>query len=318
MTIKFIVKDDGNSSLIRAISEILSQSAPVSTYAAGGFIIRCTIKQKILKGILAMNIRFSANSAGRRALANAIGEILEENVIYNGTPTFSYSIGDYIIDRDGAIICPDSVSREKTNHLITTLAERGYETEYVPAPVENDKLVVEMPREQFTDAVIANLKKIIASKETLLKKALGIDRLWIDITDDKLCFPWFTLAGTDGEVDAYTRFIRALCDMAKRQKHVTAKEKPLENDKFTMRVFLIRLGFNGPEFKNLRKILMKNLTGNNAFKYGKPESSEEAITTAPLVDLVCLNCRYEFSGTVNHDEFGRYGSCPKCSSSFEA
>jgi hypothetical protein len=126
-----------------------------------------------------------------------------------------------------------------------------------------------MPKADFTEETIENLKKIIASKETLIKKALGTNSLPVDVTDDTVDFPWFTLNGVDSEADAYARFISALCHMAKTQKRITAKEKGLENDKFTMRLFLIRLGFIGPEYKTARSILLKNLTGNSSFKNGQ-------------------------------------------------
>ena len=61
-----------------------------------------------------------------------------------------------------------------------------------------------------------------------------------------------------------------------QQKRVTAKEKPVENEKFAFRVFLIRLGFVGDEYKVARKILLNNLSGNSAFKNGMP-SKEVAV-----------------------------------------
>jgi hypothetical protein len=45
----------------------------------------------------------------------------------------------------------------------------------------------------------------------------------------------------------------------------------VDNEKFAFRVFLIRLGFVGDDYKNARKILLRNLTGNSAFKNGRPE-----------------------------------------------
>ena len=41
------------------------------------------------------------------------------------------------------------------------------------------------------------------------------------------------------------------------------------------RVFLIRLGMVGDEYKTARNILLKNLEGNAAFRYGKPEKNIE-------------------------------------------
>ena len=111
-------------------------------------------------------------------------------------------------------------------------------------------------------AALSSLRKIVASKETLIKKALGADNLEIQVDDNKLRFPWFTLTGEDGEIDAYIRFVTALYEMAKKQQRVTAKKRETDNDKFAMHVFLTRLGFVGSDFKAARRILLRNLAGN--------------------------------------------------------
>jgi len=136
--------------------------------------------------------------------------------------------------------------------------------------LENEHpLVIKVPRDGFTIEKLENLKKIVASKETLIKKALGADNLPIAMEEDTLNFPWFKMTGEDGETDAYTRFICAICAMAKRQSRVIAVERDTTNDKFTMRLFLIRLGFIGEEYRTARRILLKNLTGNGSFKNGQ-------------------------------------------------
>ena len=89
--------------------------------------------------------------------------------------------------------------------------------------------------------------------------------------DDKLSFPWFTTETDPDEVRAYTHFITALCEMARNQKRVTAKEKETDNDKYAFRCFLLRLGFIGADYKTERKILLRNLSGSSAFRNGAPE-----------------------------------------------
>lgn len=131
---------------------------------------------------------------------------------------------------------------------------------------ETDTLTIEMPLEGFTEESIANLEKMIASKAGLIKKALGVNALPIERTETTLRFPWFAFGIPGLEVAAFARFIGALCAAAKHQQRVTAKERPVENEKFAFRVFLIRLGFVGDDYKAARKILLKNLSGNSAFK----------------------------------------------------
>jgi hypothetical protein len=131
-----------------------------------------------------------------------------------------------------------------------------------------------MPKDGFTDEAIANLKHLVESKATLIKKALGAENLTITVEDDKISFPWFAGFPAPDEISAYAKFIGKLCGMAKTQKRVTAKDKDVDNDKYAFRCFLLRLGFIGAEYKADRKILLKNLTGSSAFKGGAPDADE--------------------------------------------
>ena len=111
-----------------------------------------------------------------------------------------------------------------------------------------DTLAIEVPKDGFTDEAMENLRKIIASKGTLIQKALGVEALPVEVEADRLRFAWLAADTPPEEIAACTQFIAALCDMAKRQKRVIATEKAVENEKFTFRIFLIRLGFIGDEY----------------------------------------------------------------------
>ena len=97
----------------------------------------------------------------------------------------------------------------------------------------------------------------------------GRSELNLEVTDTKVSFPWFIGTPTPDELKAYDTFICKLCEMARNQKHVNAKEKDTDNEKYAFRCFLLRLGFIGDEYKNERKILLRKLTGSSAFKSGK-------------------------------------------------
>ena len=56
--------------------------------------------------------------------------------------------------------------------------------------------------------------------------------------------------------------------MSKKQKRIASKVKEVPNEKYAFRCFLIRLGFVGNKYKDIRKILLKNLKGSSAFKGG--------------------------------------------------
>ncbi len=153
--------------------------------------------------------------------------------------------------------------------------ENGMQASDVPETDEDIGLVIEMPRASFTDTALENLKRLVESKGSLIKKALGAETLELEIADDIVRFPWFE-DGTDPDaVKAYTHFVAALCEMARAQKRVTAKEKETDNDKYAFRCFLLRLGFIGAAYKGERKILLKNLSGSSAFKTPKSEVTED-------------------------------------------
>ena len=155
--------------------------------------------------------------------------------------------------------------------LTQHLHELGFEAEPEEAV---DSFILSYPREGITDAALENLRLLVASKETLIKKALVVDALPIEVDDEKVSFPWFEGRPTPEEISAYAHFTSKLIAMAKTQKRVIAKDKGTDNDKYAFRCFLLRLGFIGDEYKAARKILLKNLTGSSAFKGGASDADE--------------------------------------------
>ena len=238
---------------------------------------------------------YNRTGAERKAFVQAVSDILHQPAVYQKAPTFAYKIGVYTVDRSGNLCCGEDVSETEIGQLLTRLQERGFTPEgwtdaYIP-PSENEtnRLTVDVALcGNFTDITYLNLQKIIDSKANLLKLALDTDALEIKVYEDKISFPWFTLHGIDGEALAYSELVTALVEMAKQQKRVIAKAKPIENAKFEMRLFLVRLGMIGDEYKKARKILLRNLTGNSAWKAGQPPENraESAITEATTLPVL--------------------------------
>ena len=82
-------------------------------------------------------------------------------------------------------------------------------------------------------------------------------------------FPWFSELPEPDEIHAYSTLIAALCKMSKDQKRISATEKLVDNERYAFRCFLLLLDFIGDEYKTDRKILMRYLPGNRAFKGGE-------------------------------------------------
>lgn len=70
-----------------------------------------------------------------------------------------------------------------------------------------------------------------------------------------------------GEVKAAIQFCAALVAFAKKSTRSIYRKVQTDNEKFTMRTFLTRLGLNGDEFKTARLHLTKNLEGNAAWRF---------------------------------------------------
>ena len=204
-----------------------------------------------------------------------------------GAPSFAYQVDYFTIDRSGAVTFDDRADSEEVENLIERLSSMGFEAEPVEReadigveqPAAHDGLTIQMPADSFTPEALNNLHSLIAAKGRLIRKALGVDLLPVQVEADKVSFPWFSGEATSEEVKAYTHLITALCDMARNQKRITARERDTDNDKYAFRCFLLRLGFIGAEYKEERKILLRNLTGNGAFKSG--QRSTEAIQPEP-------------------------------------
>lgn len=236
----------------------------------------------------------------RKALVTKIAELTGDTAEYQGAPTFDYRVGDFTIGKTG-ILSWDEDADEQAEELMRGLAEAGFtaygdeiaekpddEAEEVDEPQEAEdeddreeeaeNLTISLP-DDLSEVAADNLIAIVNSKKTLLKHAFGAEDIDLEIDDGKITFPWFKAIDGD-HTDAYTLFITKLVGMAKGAKRVTAKDHPVDNEKYAFRCFLLRIGMSGREYKGARKVLLENLTGSSAFKNGtrKTETTDNTET----------------------------------------
>ena len=224
----------------------------------------------------------------RKQMAQVISEIIQEKVVYKRVPTCAYQIGSFTISKDGVLSWTEDTDTETVKGVVAGLQMMGFtaktelritdQTDSVEkdapddAPEEeikdSDKLTVEIPLRLVDEATLANLDQIIEGKGNLIRKAIRAESLAYEVADSKVLFPWFTLSGDADEALAYTQLISKLVEQARTAKRVTMKEKKVENEKYAFRCFLLRFGFIGDEYKAARRVLLKNLTGNGAWKNG--------------------------------------------------
>lgn len=219
-----------------------------------------------------MTIDYKAEN--RKALVQAISEFTGAKAKYLGMPSAAYQIDYFTVTKEGNLEFDDRADSEEIENLIEHLAGAGFLAETNSEETENEDttgLTISMPLDKVA---VGNLTRLLDAKGSLIRKALGITGTRIEISEDKISFPWFETIPSPEELDAYTKFIAALCEMSVKAKRVTAKEKEVDNDKYAFRCFLLRLGFIGAEFKAERKILLQNLTGSAAFKSGAKKGGD--------------------------------------------
>ena len=98
----------------------------------------------------------------------------------------------------------------------------------------------------------------------------------ITFEEDKVIFDGFRDVRDAEHLQTFMKLAAAMNKMAQTQKRVQAKETDDSNEKYSLRVWLVRLGLNGAEYKTERKILMKNLTGHAAFRTPADEEKWKA------------------------------------------
>ena len=234
---------------------------------------------------------YNVTGSDRKELVNLVAETIGSPAKYQGAPSFAYTVDYITIDRNGVLSFDNRADTGVIENLLEQLAEHGFtaelpetapdspdtaensEVEEVPGDeeiTEHDEtvgLTIYLPKDK---ANIDLLRQLVQGKSGLIKKALGLKDLPIEEDSDEIVFPWFADASdlSPDEIKAYTAFICALCKLSANAKRVSMTEKPVDNEKYAFRCFLLRLGFIGREHKITRKILLRNLEGSSAFKNG--------------------------------------------------
>ena len=191
--------------------------------------------------------------------------------------------------------------------------EEPTEVPFDEAEAEPINLTVKVPMKNHTGATLRNLINLVYTRAGLLNKALGtsfrVDEELIEVLKDDTCtlttesllqaigdfeaehgkaidgltftpdgITFSTLpATTDAEkLQTFTILAGMMNKQALEQKRIQAKAVNEENEKYALRIWLTRLGMNGSEFKEARKVLMANLTGHSAFRTPAEEAKWKA------------------------------------------
>lgn len=237
-------------------------------------------------------MKMKTNAENRKAVVKAVSEILGIPSKYLGVPSCNFQVGDCIIDRAGTVETED----EKTAGIVLAgLIERGY----ADAPeTEENKVMIGFPAEGMTALNLKNLIFLMHSRQYLINQSIGeknfsipdglVEELeengdvtiegledslkafadetrGIAVSSEKITFR-FPYTEDAVKVKAWTDLASAMVRQAKEQKRIDSEERIEENEKYYMRIWLLRIGFGGRDMKESRNMLMENLKGHSAFR----------------------------------------------------
>lgn len=222
----------------------------------------------------------------RQLLVKALSTELGEHAVYCGAPTFSYRIGAYTVLRDGSI-----ETDEPDDGLLLRLSAQGL-IEIAPPPRE----AITVSTTDLSGSALTNLIFMLAAKAPFINKAIGTSEAFsisnalveklkmvnpstlrevmevvyrcggeaamrgIQIRGDQVIFTAFPIE------PAYQMLADCMVQKASRIHYAKAKSAPVVNEKYTFRVWLNSLGMIGEEFKDARRVLLRNFNGNGSFR----------------------------------------------------
>jgi len=247
-----------------------------------------------------VKISFKVESLERKLVAAVIADTIGEQPKYAGAPSFNYQAGGWTIDKNSFVMTPEMGIKEE--HVTLRMV---FDALNIAGAKAEGNLTITLPMAGHTGNTLRNLANLIWSKQNLIRKALdrqtnivpeslvnaintvpidtledfakvvnsaieagqieGDSDLEFDLVDKTLSFSFFNASLDAEEIHAYGILCWQLNEQAKKQKFSSTKQKETDNEKFAMRVWLIRLGFVGGDFKTERKVLLSRLSGNAAY-----------------------------------------------------
>ena len=143
-----------------------------------------------------MELKFNVTGAQRKEMVSIISDTVHMKAVYKFMPTCAYVIDNMTVSKEGTLLWDERTSQETIDAVLAALTTAGFSYEgekqepEQPAADESG-LTVSLPKEGFSDMALENLNHLLDAKGTLIKKALGIEALPLEITDERVSFPWF-------------------------------------------------------------------------------------------------------------------------------
>ncbi len=211
-----------------------------------------------------MKAQFAQKIKGdRKSAMTVIARSTCTEVTYTRAPRFAYEADHWSIDLEGVLTSPVFPIREAAFHgnLVKALGEEGFTAEGV--------LAVTILPEEFDPGCLRNIEAILSGKATLIRRALGAQTdPSAQLEPEGFCFPFFLATVSSSALLAAVQFSMLVASQAASQRQVRTKDRPVANEKYAMRCFLLRIGMIGPEYAIARRKLLARLSGDGSFKSG--------------------------------------------------
>lgn len=250
-------------------------------------------------------IQLYLNIPDRKQLVTRMKELTGLESRYTFMPRCAYEIGSYTVDKEGTLTVEEA---DADKDMLRLLIDEGWVTGHLPQDEKESVLVeIAFPMEDHTGTSLRNLVNLVYSRGELISKAvsgkfssslalvhalaevgaqaekeeiLAVLRehadslIGIRMKKDKVVFCGFPADADSDYVSTFLHLAEGMNRMALEQKRIQAKTVDTNNEKYALRIWLLRIGLGGKEYKADRKRLMNHLSGHTAFR--TPEAQEKA------------------------------------------
>ena len=245
------------------------------------------------------------------------GLVIQENAEEEAEETVTVTVAETSVE---------DVSEEDIRPEMEQVAQMPAEE-----PTEGiDGLTISVPMTRHTAESLRRLINLIYSRGPLLSKATGgqfgvekdlltvLDEAGLitstsdfialvkenggttglSFEDDKISFTGFPMTYDTFKSKAFQELCCLMNKHALEQKRVQAKVVNDDNEKYAFRIWLLRIGMNGDEFKTSRKILLENLSGHTAFRTKEEEAKWKARQKKKREELKAAKAAHQAENTM--------------------
>ncbi len=247
----------------------------------------------------------------RKVLVKKLGEYFGIKPKYLGAPSFAYAL---VTGNEVYTVLKDGKITTSNGEIVSFETLTQQEVSDIASDTENNddgEFEIYFPMKDHTGKTLLNIINMLASKQNLIIPSLGLNTLLVDeefstvlneqtinsIKDFKGSFEkagpencsgltidfdtellTFHINGDDlnnDRINAFADLAVFINKNAKILSRTSPKPAQTNNPKYAFRTWLIRLGMNGEEFKQVRKVLLSSLEGNSAFRIPKSKEMGE-------------------------------------------